>query len=364
MGTYGGNYGVLCRMNEKIWEQFDLSEIDRLVDRIIVQSRYNFSDVVRCMVQGEWNEVWDMLKHMIVELCIPGLWDSKNLWMGLILLGLFSMILHYSFGVVKSRQVSEIAYYIVYLLLILLLLDSFGQMLETGRELLDLLKQFIAALVPAYCLSVSLSIGSASAVVHYELVILLLLGIDYILVGMLLPVTQSYVFLVIVDGIDESCRLKEFVRLLERAISWGIKVCLTITVVVSGIQNAVSVQLDGMQKTVFQKAVGALPGIGDLSESVTQVLAGSASLIKNGIGATAMIFLFLIVLRPLWEVFCMAMSMRLAAAFIRVMGQSRLSDTIAKMGEAGILVMRIVTCAVIAFYISIAMTMFVMKGAT
>ena len=39
---------------------------------------------------------------------------------------------------------------------------------------------------------------------------------------------------------------------------------------------------DGLNLTVFQKTFGAIPALGDLSESVTGVFVGSAILIKNG----------------------------------------------------------------------------------
>ncbi|MBE5880872.1 MAG: hypothetical protein E7289_00970 [Lachnospiraceae bacterium] len=349
-------------MNEKIWQQLDLAEVNALVERMANVGKYGFSDITQELATGNFSAAMEMIGAALTDICLPGIRESKSLLVTVLVLGLFSMLLHYTFGVVKSRQVADIAHYLVYLLLVLLLLKCFGQMMETGREVLEVCRQFMAALVPAYCLSVSLAGGAVTAAAHYEFVILLLAGMDYILAGLLLPVTQSYAFLVIMDGLDEKRRMKEFVRLLERLISWGIRLCLTVTVAVSGLQNAISTRLDGVQKTVFQKAVGALPGIGDMSESVTNVLLGSAGLIQSSIGAAAMVFLFLVILRPVWKLLCISMSMKLAAACVRMMGQSQMSDTITKIGDGGILVMRIVTCAAIAFCVSVAMTMLMLKG--
>ncbi len=349
-------------MNEKIWEQLDLTQVNALVEQMTEHGRYGFEDIAKELATGNMNEALRMIGAAFADVFFPGVRESKGLLVALLVLGLFSMLLHYTFGVVKSRQVADLANYFVYLLLILLLLENFELIFATGQEVLSVCKQFIAALVPAYCLSVSFSIGAASAAAHYEFVLLLLMGIDYILAGLLLPLTQSYVFLVIMDGLDEKHRMKEFVRLMERLISWGIRICLTVTVVLSGVQNTITAQIDGVQKTVFQKAVGAIPGIGDMSESVTEILVGSAGLIKNSVGGAAMIVLFLLILRPLWQVFCISMTMKLAGACVRMMGQNSLSETITKIGEGGILIMRIAMCAAIAFCISIAMTMVVMKG--
>ncbi|MBO5242452.1 MAG: stage III sporulation protein AE [Lachnospiraceae bacterium] len=349
-------------MNDKIWEQLNLKQMNELVEEMTNLTHYSFEDVARELAGGNMGEVLRMIGATVADVCLPGIRESKGLLTGILVLGLFSVLLHYTFGIVKSRQVADLASYFVYLILILLLLENFGYVMETGREVLDLCRQFIAALVPAYCLSVSLAAGAAGSAAYYEFVLLLLLGIDYILAGLLLPMTQSYIFLIVMDGLDEKHRMKEFVKLLGRMISWGLRICLTVTVVISGVQSTISVQMDGVQKTVFQKAVGAIPGIGDLSESVSQILLGSAGLIKNSIGSAAMVFLFLLILRPLWKVFCISFTMKLAGACVRLMGQKSLADTITGIGEGGILVLRVVVCAAIAICISIAMTMFVMKG--
>lgn len=349
-------------MNEKIWEQLDLTEINALVEKMTNQKSYGVEDLAKELATGNMNGALEMMWSAFSDIFLPGVREGKSLFVGILMLGLLSMFLHYTFGVVKSRQVADLASYFVYLLLILLLLRNFEMLFDTAGETLSVCKQFIASLVPAYCLSVSFANGAAGAAAYYEFVLLLFAGIDYILAGLLLPLTQSYVFLVIMDGLDEKHRMKEFVKLTERLISWGIRICLTAVVVISGVQSTITSQIDGVQKTVFQKAVGAVPGIGDMSESVTELLLGSAGLIKNSIGGAAMVFLFLVLLRPLWQVFCIALTMKVAGACVRVTGQNSLSETISRVGEGGILVMRIVMCAAIAMCISIAMTMLVVKG--
>ncbi len=349
-------------MNEKIWQQLDLSEMNAFVEKMTAQKTYGIEELAKELATGNMNGALEMMWTAFLNVFLPGLREGKSMLTGILLLGILSMFLHYTFGVVKSRQVADLAGYFVYLLLILLLLHNFDLIFATAEETLSICKQFIAALVPAYCLSVSFANGAAGAAAYYEFVLLLFAGIDYILAGLLLPLTQSYVFLVIMDGLDEKHRMKDFVKLTERLISWGIRICLTTVVVISGVQNTITSQIDGVQKTVFQKAVGAVPGIGDMSESVTELMLGSAGLIKNSIGGAAMILLFLVILRPMCQVFCVALTMKVAGACVRVMGQSNLSDTISKVGEGGILVMRIVMCAAIAMCISIAMTMLVVKG--
>lgn len=349
-------------MEEKIWEQLNLTDVNRLIEKMMPEYNVSFSDVAMALTAGHFSKAAGMLRDAFLQVVFPGMLECRSLFLSIFALGILSMFLSYSAGLVKSRQVADLAHYFIYLFAMLILLNGFEGLMATGTEAIETCRQFVGALIPAYCLSVSFSSGSVSAAVNYEFMLLLMNGTEYILAGLLLPLTSSYVFLAMLDGLDERHRMKEFMKLADRIISWGIKICLSVTLVLSGVQNLVAVQVDSVQKTVVQKTIAAIPGIGDMADSVTQVILGSAGLIKNSIGATALFFLFLLLIRPLVHLLSVSFAIKLAGACVRVMGQNLLSETISKVGNAGFLVLRITMCAVLIFYISIAMTMLVMKG--
>lgn len=349
-------------MSEQIWEQLNLTEIDRLVKKLLYQNDIGFKDVAESLMEGNFEQAFSRLWEAFLNVCLPGVSESRSLFAGILLLGLFATLLQYTFKMVKNRQVAELAYYFVYLLAVLLLINSFDEILQVGDQTLQECREFISVLAPAYCLSISMSIGSISAAANYEFILLLLLGTDYILGGLLLPLTQGYVFLAVMDGLDEKHRMKELIKLADKIISWGIRLCLMVALMVSGVQNLVAPKIDGVQKTVVQKVVGSIPGIGDMSESVTDIVMGATGLIKNTIGATAMICMLLLLLRPMWKVFCVAMTMKVAAACMRIMGQNRLSEVVTRVGDGGVQVMKITMCVTLVFFISVAMTMMATKG--
>jgi stage III sporulation protein AE len=348
-------------MEEKIWEQMELGELDNLIGKLLPDAGAGFSDVAKAMLQGRFGEAAKLMREALLAAFVPGIREGRVLFLCMIALGLVSALLYYLAGLVKNRQVADMAHYFVYLFVMIMLMRSFQTMLETGEEMLDSCGDFVRLLVPAYCLSISFSTGSVSAAVNYELLLLLLTGIDYILTGLLLPMTKSYVLLAMIDGLDEKHRMKGFVKLADRILSWGVKIVLSVTLVLGGGQNLVAGKVDGVQRTVVQRAIAAIPGIGDMAESMTQVILGSAGLVRNSIGVSAMVFLFLLALRPSAQIFCISCALKVAGACVQGMGQNLLAETLARVGEGGMHLLKITLCGVLVFYIAIAMTMLTLQ---
>ena len=65
------------------------------------------------------------------------------------------------------------------------------------------------------------------------------------------------------------------------------------------IQGVVSPAADAFRNTAVSQGIEMVPGVGDISGSVADMVFGSAMLIKNGMGAASLIALILICLVPL-----------------------------------------------------------------
>lgn len=349
-------------MNEAMWEQFDFDEIDQLLQRSSQMGAMSFRQLVNCFVRGDFQGLYSKIWISLMDLFVPGIADSRALFLQILIIGLLCLLLTQISGFIKSKQVTQLAYYFVYLFLMLLLLQQFDSLTGLSKNYIENCRQFIVALIPTFCLSLSLGVGSVTAASIYELFLLLLAGVDYILVNLLLPMTKCYLFLVLMDGIDGRGRFQGFVRLLEKVLGFVAKSCLVLTVSLTGIQNAVTISIDGTTKTALQKAISVIPGIGDVSEAATQVLLSSANLIKNCVGAAALFVLVYMSICPLVKLLCVAMTLKLTSAIVALLGQSRLSQVVDKAGSVSFMLTRITLCSGLCFFVCIALTIIICKG--
>ena len=81
-------------------------------------------------------------------------------------------------------------------------------------------------------------------------------------------------------------------ELLKNIISWVLKTALGLIIGMQLTRNLVAPALDSLRRTVIGKTASALPGVGNAIDAVTEMVIGSAALIRNCVGAVAVVILF------------------------------------------------------------------------
>ena len=105
--------------------------------------------------------------RMLMDFCRTALFreiSENGRWMGqVILLGILGAVFASFSSLFADSQVSEMGFYVTYLLIFTLLAASFLNGVRITRTLLEQLFEFVRVLVPAFFLAVSFSGGSTSA---------------------------------------------------------------------------------------------------------------------------------------------------------------------------------------------------------
>ena len=137
-------------------------------------------------------------------------------------------------------------------------------------------------LAPAYFLTVSVSAGTTSAAVFYEGVLLLVWLVQSLLLGILLPGVGMYVLLSLINHLSKEEMLDRMAELLKTVVNWGLKTMLGAVVGLQVVRNLVAPVIDTLKTRVWSaKAAGALPGIGNAVNMVTELVLTSAVLVRE-----------------------------------------------------------------------------------
>ena len=102
------------------------------------------------------------------------------------------------------------------------------------------------------------------------------------------------------------------------------------------------------------RTAGAIPGVGNLFSGVTEVVLGSAVLIKNGLGAAAIVILLLAGAAPLCRMGISALAYQFLAAVVQPVTDKRMVGCIHTMGESLGLLVRLLLTMEILFLLTIA----------
>ena len=344
----------LKEQTEDLINHFEFDEIDQMVNEMLDSSQLSFSDMIQKLASGELTLNADFLLDFFLEVFVGELIEQKDIMMQLLLLILVSALLLNLSHLFEDGQLTNVTYYMIYLMVFVLLMRSFTGLLGQVEGVLSGASSFMKVLTPAYFLAITASNGSLTAAGYYELVLITISLVQWVLLNIGIPGVQMYVILGIVNYISQEDYLSKMAELLKTVIIWITKTITAVVVGLQVVQKMVSPALDMVKRGVIGKTAGAIPGIGNAIDSVTEMTVGCAVLVRNCMGAVALIVLVLFGLGPVIQIGVTTLFYRLLAAVTQPVTEKRMVKVLTVMGEGCSLLLRLLLTAEILFLLTIA----------
>lgn len=338
---------------EKMLDQFDFREIDASLAELFPEDKLDFRETLMGILSGDVEMSAQLLNRLVADQFFYALRSCRENLGHILLIALIAAIFSNFSSVFQNRQISEVSFYILYILLIALCLNSFQAVTDWVSQGIEDLTSFMGVFCPVYFLAVAAAKGSVTAVAFYNLVLFLIYLVQLLIVGFLLPVIHIYFMVRVLNFLSKEEYLSKFAGLLNLGVSWALKTLLACVVGLNVIQGLISPAIDSIKQSAITRGAEAIPGIGDAIGGVTEVVLGTAVLIKNGIGMTGAVICVALCVVPLVQIGCIVLLYKLAAALIQPVSDKRIVGCIESVGDGCRLLMRVVFTAGLLFLLTI-----------
>lgn len=332
-------------IQEELVADIDFAEVQEMLDEMLGEESFSFKAALENMLSGENAFSEEALRELMGGLLFSGMEREKALFMKILLLIFLAAVLANFASVFDSGQIGEISFYIVYLVLFMLLMDSFSETSLSLQRVISWMTEFMRTLAPAYFLAVSASSGAAAAAVFYEGVLLLVWLIQWILLTVILPGTNLYVLLRLVNHLSREEMLGKLAELLDTAISWGLKSLLGVVAGLQVVKGLVAPVVDSLKRSFIGKAAGALPGVGNAVNMVTELVVTSAVLVRNCLGVMILIAFVVVGAGPVIHYGLLSLFYRFLAAAAQPVSDRRIVECLSTVGEGYGLLIKILFTA-------------------
>ncbi|MCM1387523.1 MAG: stage III sporulation protein AE [Bacillus sp. (in: Bacteria)] len=337
-----------------IWQEMDMEEAESSFKALFPDYRFDGERVLSLVMQGKIKEAVQMLVSGLAE-SVKGEWgEMKTLFAMILILGVTAALFANFSDVFQSRQVSDIAFYFIYLLLIVVLLKVFNNAASTVKEMLSRLTVFMQMFVPAYLLAVGTAAGASSATAYYQLFLMAAYVIEKCYLSLLMPVVYCFILLSVMNGVWMEEKLNLLLDFVEKAVGYAIKITLGIITGFSVLQSLISPVVDSLESSALKKAVSVIPGIGNLTEGMFEMVVGSAVLIKNSIGIYITIVMLFICILPILKILLLSGVLKAGAALIGIVSDKRMTNCANRVGDGSLMLLKVALSAIGLFIISIA----------
>lgn len=346
-------------IKEKILGEADYEDVNKALKSIFPREQIDFRDTVAAIIAGEQGYSAKMLWHLVAGQFTYAFSGSRENLIHILVIAVIAAVFYNFSTVFQSRQICEISFYILYLLLIALCLSSFQIVIDWVSAGIENLTRFMMVFCPVYFLAVSIAKGSVTAVAFYNLVLFFIYVIELVIVYFLLPVIHIYIMIKVLDLLSSQEYLSKFAELIEVAVSWLLKTLVACVVGVNVVQGMISPAIDTVKRSAVTRTAEAIPGVGDAIGGVAEIVLGTAVLVKNGIGTVGMIVCLALCIVPLVQMGAVALMYKLAAAVIQPVSDKRIVGCVECVGEGCRLLMRVVFTTGLLFLLTIVIVSFV-----
>ena len=353
-GVGGGQDPEPGQAEELLEEELDLDNINETLAEIFPEEKLDFGETVRAVITGDLSVSADLLGRLISDQLFHALEVNRESLIHMLLIAVVAAMFANFADVFQARQISEISFYILYMLMIALCLGAFQSAAAWVEDGISLLTGFMKALCPVYFIAVSLAKGSMTAAAFYNLALLVILLVEVFMGKLLLPALHVYMMIKVLNYLSQEEYLSRLIELMETLVSWTLKTLLALVIGLNTIQGLLAPAVDSVKRSVLTRGVEAIPGVGDAIGGTAEVILGTAVVVKNGIGIAGVIICFALCVVPLVQAAVMVLMYKLAAAVLQPVSDKRLVGCIGGMADACQLLMRLIFTAGMLFLLTVA----------
>ena len=345
-----------------ILESVDLNAAMLDFQRLYPEYTFDSEHVLNLILQGK---LWDVVKELtngITSAINSQAGELRSLFFTILLLGIVAALFVNFADLFQDHQVSDLAFYFVYMLLIAVLLKSFESGMSIVRGILESVTVFMKLYIPTYMITVGSAAGVASASVYYQILLFIVYLIERGYLTILLPVLYSYVLLTVINGIWMEEKLALLLELLGKVIGVSIKITMGVITGFSILQSMISPVIDSLQSSAIKKAMAAIPGIGGLTEGMFEMVVGSAVLVKNSVGLFITLVLIVVCCVPVLKLLLLGGVIKLSAALMGIISDRRMTNCANRVGDGNLMLLKIALSSVGMFVIQIAVITYTTSG--
>ncbi|MFO1443516.1 stage III sporulation protein AE [Bacillus sp. Bva_UNVM-123] len=328
------------------WEQIS-SEYGGFLPESQKGSIYEFLKGEKSFSLKEWTS--SLMKFVFHEFIVNG-----KLLGTLILLTVCSMFLQTLQNSFEKSTVSKAAYAIVFMVLIIIALNSFYVAISYAQEAIDTMIAFILALIPLLLALIASSGGLMSAAFFHPVILFLMNMSGMFIQYVVLPLLFLSALLSIVSTLSEHYKVTQLANLLK---NWSIALLgmfLTVFLGVLSVQGASTAITDGVAIRTAKFITGNfIPVIGRMFTDATDTVISASVLLKNTVGIVGVVIIILIAAFPAIKILMIAFIYKFSAAILQPLGGGPIIKCLDIISKSVIYVFAALSIVSLMFFLSI-----------
>ena len=312
----------------------------------------DINDIFNSSIEGEL-ELSGIL-DMVVNLLGDELKTSISSIVSILIIIVIHSVLKAIIENLGNDSVSKVAYFIQYLLIVTIIINTFTDMLDIVQDAITDITNFMNLLVPIL-ITLMLTTGSIVSSGVAETALLFLINIMGVLINnFIVPLVLISTTLSIVSNFSDKVHIDRLSKFIKSAVIWILGIILTVFVCTLSIEGTLSSSVDELTSKTTKAAISNfIPVVGKIMGDSLDTVIGCANILKNGVGVIGLIIIFSIAILPVIKIAVMWALIRLVSALCEVVADEKIVKLLDCIGDSYKILFGILVSVSVMFIVGI-----------
>lgn len=318
----------------------------------------DYEEIIGDITEGNFKFDYKKIFGNVGKFLIKELRSNIGLAIQVILIALIIGLLDNLKSSFSSEGVSQIAFYVCYVLLVTLLFASFTNLYNIAKDFIEEISKFMNVLTPIIVGLIASTGGIATTSLIYPIIAFFSQFITLFVSKVLLPVSMICFALGIVNNISKRVSVSKVEGFLKSLSIWALGIILTLFVGIVSLEGTVASTVDGVTvKTAKFLFSGSIPVVGKLLGDSVDTILGSTLIMKDAIGFVGIMVIFGLALVPIIKVLSVVLVYFVTGAIIEPFADSRICKCLSGMKDAGGIILGMLVTVLVMFVIGTVMVL-------
>lgn len=328
----------------------ELANINRKYGK---QETVSFKEVYQMLLEGKVEEAIGQVVENFFESITGELAQNKELLVKMIVLVIVAAIFNNYSSIIKFSFVGEQGFYITYLMIAVLLMQSFFLVYDVAEETVYYIRDIMECMLPAFYMSIVMCSGLTTSQMVNSMFLWMLSFVEKVLLSVVLPAIRIYFLIIVLNQINSKDRFSKLAGLLKQGVQFLLKAVVTGIIGLNVMKSILIPVYDNAKYNVLQKGLSVIPGGTSLS-GLSTILIGAGVLIKNSVGIAAVMILLVLGGIPILKILCFYVIYKVILALVQPISDSRILAGIQGAADSTGILLRATATSIVLSVLSIA----------
>lgn len=342
-------------INEQL-NMLDFGELNTALENS--NKNLNFKDLITKAMKGKLELSPKSIFETIMNTLFEELHENNVIIRNLIVICILSALIKNLTGSFKSKEVGELGFYISYIILVIVLFNSFNIAVNIMKDLINELSYIMQATLPLVMSLVIMSGYVTTAFVFDPLVLFFINFITIITRDFIAPMILLTAVMQIVNYISEKVILKKLTIFIQKSIGWVLKCTAILFITILSLQRISTPIVNNLITKTAKISINAIPLVGNVLTGAVDTVMYWASATKSGFVVAALISILIVCSLPIIKLVALMLVYKIIASIIEPICDERIVECIDSIGSFTALILGAVVTVIVmfVFYIMIILS--------